>query len=185
MVPSLLMQRQAGVSFIRLAAAILALPFMVVVVVPTLLVVYGQPVDTRWGFEYPLLAVPRVLAAALALAGLALLAWTIGLFATVGKGTLAAWDPTRNLVVAGPYRHVRNPMISGVFLVLAAWSAAFGSLMLLGWAGLFLGVNHLYFLLAEEPGLEKRFGPAYREYSRHVPRWLPRLIPWLPPANED
>ncbi len=180
MVPSLLMQRNDGVSLIRLTTSILALPFVVVVVVPSLLVFFGRPADTRWGFGYPLLAVPRLLAAAVGLVGLGLLAWTIGLFASIGKGTLGAWDPPRNLVVAGPYRHVRNPMISGVFLVLSAWSAAFGSLLLLGWAGLFLCVNHAYFLRFEEPGLANRFGAAYREYARHVPRWIPRLSPWNP-----
>jgi protein-S-isoprenylcysteine O-methyltransferase Ste14 len=40
------------------------------------------------------------------------------LFAKVGQGTLAPWDPTRNLVAVGPYRFVRNPMISGVALML-------------------------------------------------------------------
>jgi protein-S-isoprenylcysteine O-methyltransferase Ste14 len=35
-------------------------------------------------------------------------------------------------------------------------------------------VNHAYFLLAEEPGLERRFGDEYRAYKRAVPRWVPR-----------
>ena len=44
---------------------------------------------------------------------------TIRLFVTVGKGTLAPWNPTQKLVVQGVYRHVRNPMISGVMFILA------------------------------------------------------------------
>ena len=32
--------------------------------------------------------------------------------------------------------------------------------------------------LFEEPGLVKRFSPAYEEYQRHVPRWVPLVRPW-------
>jgi protein-S-isoprenylcysteine O-methyltransferase Ste14 len=33
-------------------------------------------------------------------------------------------------------------------------------------------MNHLYFILSEEPGLERRFGESYAEYKRAVPRWI-------------
>jgi protein-S-isoprenylcysteine O-methyltransferase Ste14 len=111
---------------------------------------------------------------ALALGGFALWAWTVRLFASVGRGTLAPWDPTRNLVAVGPYRHVRNPMISGVLGVLTGEALAFGSVSLVVWAAAFLAVNHVYFLAVEEPGLRRRFGAAYEEYRRSVPRWIPR-----------
>jgi len=32
--------------------------------------------------------------------------------------------------------------------------------------------------LYEEPHLEKLFGDEYREYRRHVRRFIPRLSPW-------
>ena len=43
------------------------------------------------------------------------------------------------------------------------------------WAATFILINHLYFVLFEEPGLEQRFGEPYRAYRASVPRWLPRL----------
>lgn len=49
-------------------------------------------------------------------AGLAMLVWTVVLFDRVGEGTLAIGSPVR-LVVRGPYRHVRNPMMTGVFCI--------------------------------------------------------------------
>jgi protein-S-isoprenylcysteine O-methyltransferase Ste14 len=55
---------------------------------------------------------------ALIAAGLALWLWTLRLFIRIGEGTLAPWDPTRRLVVEGPYRRVRNPMITAVLAVL-------------------------------------------------------------------
>jgi protein-S-isoprenylcysteine O-methyltransferase Ste14 len=45
-------------------------------------------------------------------------------------------------------------------------------------AFLFFAINHVYFILSEEPGLEKRFGQEYLEYKKNVPRWIPRLKPW-------
>jgi protein-S-isoprenylcysteine O-methyltransferase Ste14 len=43
---------------------------------------------------------------------------------------------------------------------------------------IFLLTNMLYFPLVEEKTLQRRFGDAYREYKKNVPRWLPRLRPW-------
>jgi protein-S-isoprenylcysteine O-methyltransferase Ste14 len=111
-------------------------------------------------------------------AGLSLMVSTIRLFDRVGRGTLAPWEPTQRLVVAGPYRRVRNPMISGVLLNLAGEALLFGSASIAAWLACFFAVNHVYFLLSEEPGLERRFGDEYRRYRRAVPRWIPRLRPW-------
>ena len=94
------------------------------------------------------------------------------------------WDPTQRLVVGGIYRHVRNPMHIGVFLVL------FGEGFLLRWtpililATLFLFLHFFYIPFSEERGLEARFGERYRIYKRNVPRWIPRWIPWEPDFSE-
>ena len=103
-----------------------------------------------------------------------MIAWTVALFAGIGQGTLAPWDPTSRLVVRGPYRHVRNPMISGVLCVLLGEAALFGSLAVLAWSGVVFALNAVYFVLVEEPGLRERFGAEYDAYAAHVPRWLPR-----------
>jgi protein-S-isoprenylcysteine O-methyltransferase Ste14 len=112
--------------------------------------------------------------------GLVLMVATIRLFMTVGQGTLAPWNPTQRLVVQGVYRHVRNPMISGVFFILLGEAILAASVPLLGWFLVFVIGNSLYIPLAEEPGLVKRFGAEYEEYRRNVPRWIPRLNPWNP-----
>lgn len=106
-------------------------------------------------------------------AGLGLFAWCLVLFARIGQGTLAPWDPTKRLVAVGPYRRVRNPMISAVAAMLLGEACFFGSALLACWVVLFVLVNHLHFLVSEEPGLERRFGAAYAEYKERVPRWLP------------
>jgi protein-S-isoprenylcysteine O-methyltransferase Ste14 len=133
-------------------------------------------------------ALPVLLGLGLIGAGVALWTWTVRLFARIGKGTLAPWDPTQRLVVAGPYRHVRNPMITAVLSVLLGEAALFGSPVLLAWFGAFFAINWVGFLVYEEPGLERRFGEEYSEYKRHVPRWLPRRKAWTPanpPSDTD
>ena len=115
---------------------------------------------------------------AMAVDGLFLAAWTMTLFDRVGKGTPAPWSPPEKLVVLGPYRHVRNPMNSGMVLILGAEALLLGSWHLAVWMGVFFVVCAIYFPFYEEPGLERRFGDAYRQYKANVPRWIPRLRPW-------
>jgi len=99
-------------------------------------------------------------------------------FGAEGEGTLAPWDPPTNLVVVGPYAYVRNPMISGVLLILVGEALGLRSLPHLEWAGIFFVMNALYIPLIEESGLRARFGAEYEEYARAVPRLIPRPTPW-------
>ncbi len=161
----------------RMMRAILALPTPVMVIVPALLVWAGagtafavRPAGpgTAWFWS----------AVALGLPALALMAATSRLFVVQGKGTPAPWDPPKNFVVAGPYCYVRNPMLAGVVLFLAAESLMLRSWLIAAWACVFFALATIFFVLAEEPGLVRRFGGAYRAYKAHVPRWLPRRTPW-------
>lgn len=164
-------------TLVRHLLSILLLPFMVVVMVPRwLLGAYGSAPD--WGGTQLIGWLSRAAGAVVFAAGFALFAWCVALFARVGRGTLAPWDPTRRLVAVGPYRHVRNPMISGVVAMLAGEALLWRSAPLAIWAGTFLLINYVYFQLSEEPGLERRFGESYRVYRAHVPRWIPRRTPW-------
>ena len=112
------------------------------------------------------------------LMGLAIFIITVSMFIAIGKGTLAPWSPTQKLVVNGIYAHVRNPMISGVFIMLIGQGLVFSSQNILLWAAIFFIINTLYFKLSEEPGLVRRFGEDYLEYRKNVPMWIPRVKPW-------
>ena len=158
---------------LRHLVAILVLPVVMTVVVPSWLLARFD-LDTRWVATSTLSVVMRVLGALLLLAGVVLFSWCVLLFARVGRGTLAPWDPTQRLVAVGPYRYVRNPMISGVAAVLAGEALLTGSWILSLWFLLFVAFNYAYFVFVEEPGLERRFGEPYREYKARVPRWIPR-----------
>jgi protein-S-isoprenylcysteine O-methyltransferase Ste14 len=101
-------------------------------------------------------------------------------FAWTGRGTPAPFDPPRRLVVSGLYRYVRNPMYVGMgtFLVgEALFLPAVRYPMLITLAVLYVVVT-AFVMLYEEPVLRAKFGEDYREYCRHVRRWLPRLTPF-------
>jgi protein-S-isoprenylcysteine O-methyltransferase Ste14 len=169
----------------RHARAIALLPVNVTVVVPAVVLTAGKGPNVGWGLDGLMAVLPVLLGLVLSTTGLALGAWTVRLFASIGQGTLAAWDATRHLVVAGPYRYVRNPMITAVLGVLLGEAALFGSPALLIWSATFLAINCMYFVIYEEPGLERRFGEEYHLYKRNVPRWIPRRTPWAPPSTES
>ena len=150
---------------VRQLAAVVLLPGTVAVLVPALLL--GDA-------EHRALAARPRWAGRCSRSASAMIAWTVALFAGVGRGTLAPWDPPERLVVRGPYRYVRNPMITGVVSVLLGEAALFGSPAVLAWAGFVFALNAVYFPLIEEPDLRSRFGADYDAYAAHTPRWLPR-----------
>jgi protein-S-isoprenylcysteine O-methyltransferase Ste14 len=110
------------------------------------------------------------------LAGLGLFFWCNGLFASLGKGTLAPMDAPIFLVKAGPYQWVRNPMYLAVFSVVLGEAMLFHSLWLVGYVLLLGGVTHLFVVKVEEPRLARQFGESYQSYLRTVPRWVPRSL---------
>jgi protein-S-isoprenylcysteine O-methyltransferase Ste14 len=172
--------QQAMVYLLRHLLSILVLPFTVTVIVPLWLLRNDVSRDSAPQVGWVRWLVLGAVAAAL-LIGLTLFISTLARFARTGRGTLAPWDPPRVLVVEGIYRYVRNPMISGVLFILLAEVLLTGSRRILLWFTLFLMMNLVYIPLLEEPGLLARFGERYRLYKKNVPRWLPRVKPWIPP----
>lgn len=177
----------------RLARIIVGYVFslaMFTVVIPAAVIVLGLWVELWLGLWHPQrsgLVVEvvastglRLLACALGAWGLWWMAWSWWCLAIVGKGHpteafgVEITPVTRQLVSAGPYAYTRNPMVFGYFCVLMGIAVACGSLgmaMAIAVVGAVGWINIIYF---EEPRLERRFGDAYREYKRRVPRLRPR-----------
>lgn len=161
---------------IRHLIAIVALPISAAVLVPIW-------IARRYAIAYHLPAVSwealfQIMGVAILAVGLVLFSASLYHFATQGRGTLAPWDPPSFLVVRGPYRYVRNPMISGVIFILVGEACLLESLPNALWAALFIAINLIYIPLVEEPGLVARFGEPYRRYQQGVPRFIPRVHPW-------
>jgi protein-S-isoprenylcysteine O-methyltransferase Ste14 len=92
------------------------------------------------------------------------------------RGTPVPFNPPRELVVAGPYRWSRNPMMTGLLAALLGGafllrSAALAAILV---PALALAM-YLVIRFVEEPELEQRFGEAYRRYRAATPRFVPRL----------
>lgn len=104
-------------------------------------------------------------------AGLALWGWSLVLF----KGKGVPFNPPRELVVAGPYAWVRNPMLTGVFSTLLGLGFILNSvsLVFLGTPA-FIVLNVIVLKILEEPELERRFGTSYNDYRQRVPMFFPR-----------
>lgn len=152
---------------------IFLLPVNVTVVIPYVLFQYVSNENIIEDNSWIL-----VLGALLVIAGLLLFSYTVFLFKRKGEGTLAPWDPTNKLVVEGPYRHTRNPMIMGVLTILLGEALFVNALVILLWAVFFFIMNTIYFQFIEEPKLEQKFGESYLHYKNNVPRWIPKRKPY-------
>jgi protein-S-isoprenylcysteine O-methyltransferase Ste14 len=92
------------------------------------------------------------------------------------KGTPVPVNPPPKLVTDGPYAYSRNPMMTGLFMVMAGIGILFGSITLTFiMTPLFVLMSILEFKTIEEPELEKRFGQEYREYKERTPVIIPRI----------
>lgn len=135
--------------------------------------------ERRWGVA---LALPDSAAAALVVAGILLLlaASALGVASAVamarqGRGTPLPGATAHRLVIAGPYRRVRNPMaVAGIAqgvavgLLGASWMVVLYAL-----AGGVLW--HLLVRPEEERDLAERFGEDYARYHADVRCWVPAL----------
>jgi len=107
--------------------------------------------------------------------GLILIFWCLFNFAKV-KGTPVPFNPPPVLVASGPYAYIRNPMLSGIFLLLFGLGFAFQSLSLLFiFTPLFILMNVLEIKMIEEPELEMRLGKDYLDYKRRTPMFFPKV----------
>lgn len=122
---------------------------------------------------------PRMLAGLVVVAlGAALVLACIFNFARHGRGTPAPMDAPRQLVVHGPYRHVRNPMYLGGALTMLGELIRVPSWAFAGYIAFWFAVIWWLVVGYEEPTLRSRFGEAYARYTRHVRRWIPRGRPY-------
>ena len=96
-------------------------------------------------------------------------------FALIGGGTPAPIAPTKILVVKGLHRFVRNPMYTGVALVIGGQAWLFHSRHIAIYMVCMLLTAHLFVLFYEEPTLRKQFGEEYDRYRASVPRWIPKV----------
>jgi protein-S-isoprenylcysteine O-methyltransferase Ste14 len=104
--------------------------------------------------------------------------------AYLGTGTVNNQEMKAGLVMAdGPYRHVRNPLYIGSWLMVAAISVLMpptGALVTMAVLSVFL----IRLIFGEEAFLAGRLGAPYAAYKRAVPRLIPSLFPRVTAGRE-
>jgi protein-S-isoprenylcysteine O-methyltransferase Ste14 len=115
------------------------------------------------------------IATALIAIGGGVTAWSAFHFQKV-KGTPVPFNPPPTLVMTGPYRFVRNPMLTGVFLLLFGIGFAVQSLSLVVlFTPLYILANVWELKEIEEPELVKRLGEDYVAYQQRTPMFIPGM----------
>jgi len=115
------------------------------------------------------------------LPGLALVAtaflvmlWIMGMHLAAASETVKLEGTPTYLLRRGPYKFSRNPLFLAEMVVWLGWAIFFGSLPVFIAFLLLVLLLNLAVIRYEEPHLQARFGEAYLQYRREVPRWLGR-----------
>jgi protein-S-isoprenylcysteine O-methyltransferase Ste14 len=98
---------------------------------------------------------------------------TIGQGGPLEIGNLEISPKTKNLVVSGPYKYTRNPMLFGTLLIYLAFALFINSI-----TSVVLVVAIFVFMLTvvvkmEEKRLFEDFGNQYEEYRKTVSMFIP------------
>jgi protein-S-isoprenylcysteine O-methyltransferase Ste14 len=79
------------------------------------------------------------------------------------------------LTVTGPYARTRNPLYLGSALLALGAAVAARSLISAGILAAYFVIFYSAVMRKEEVELRKRHGPAFDDYARTVPLFIPRL----------
>ncbi len=88
------------------------------------------------------------------------------------RTTLHPTEQPNSLVTTGPFRISRNPFYVGYLLVALGVATILGSLLAFFGPLVFLVWINSKVIPTEEHNLEQVFDQRYREYKKHVRRWL-------------
>lgn len=130
-------------------------------------------IDVSAAWSAPLVG----LGVAILLLGSALGLWSAATMASRGSGTPLPSAMPNRLVVAGPYRFVRNPMALGSIAQGVGLGLALSSWMVVVYALSGAVLWNIVVRPVEERDLEARFGQPYERYRDELRCWLPTLRP--------
>jgi protein-S-isoprenylcysteine O-methyltransferase Ste14 len=117
-----------------------------------------------------LIAVPLIIA------GLLMIGWPMFYFFRM-KGTPVPFSPPPKLITNGPYAYSRNPMVTGIFILLFGLGCRWNSFsMVFLFTPVFIVLNAVEIKMIEEPELEKRLGKEYVEYKKRTPMFFPGIF---------
>lgn len=106
----------------------------------------------------------------------AFLAGSCVIYFLKNKGTPVPLNPPPQLITDGPYAYTRNPMLSGLFMILFGFGFLCNSVTLTFIVTpVFILLNLIELKKIEEPELVKRLGDEYIEYRKKTPMFIPKI----------
>jgi protein-S-isoprenylcysteine O-methyltransferase Ste14 len=133
--------------------------------------------STRYGWADGRPGAWNLLALILVVAGIASTVWMITLHFLASPGSFLELRPAQKLLTPGPYAFSRNPMYLFELAFWFGWALFYGSIAVLLGFLFWLTLFNFVIVPWEERDLEARFGEAYRQYEKAVPRWLGKPKP--------
>ena len=127
----------------------------------------------------PITGLRLTMAVGLSLFGLLFALWSGVVQNIVGRGGplevagIEVSPKTQNLVVTGPYKYTRNPMLFGACVYYYAVAVYLNSVIAVAAVVLFMTFMLILVKLTEEPRLLKEFGKDYEEYRQRVSMFVP------------
>jgi protein-S-isoprenylcysteine O-methyltransferase Ste14 len=118
--------------------------------------------------------IQTIVAIVVAFAGLAMRGIVIGL-AYIKRGGLNKKVYAENLVTEGMFSLCRNPLYVGNMLIYAGEFLMFGNFTCFIIGTLSFWFIYECIIATEENYLKNKFGDAYKEYCKDVPRWIPKF----------
>ena len=109
----------------------------------------------------------------LSVVGAAVWIWSFATIPSLSSGHYVL--PAQALVTRGPYARVRHPIYAAVVVLWLSVASAFGSLLVLGVAVLYVLPAYWLYARAEETMMLVHFGTAYRQYQTRSGRLVPRI----------
>jgi protein-S-isoprenylcysteine O-methyltransferase Ste14 len=143
-------------------------------IIAPVVIYISAPQQMEWA-ALPLPVGWRWFGVGLGLVGIFLLLWV---HHTLGKNfsVPGVMKEKQSLVTAGPYKWVRHPMYTVIFLVTVVYFLISANWFIgLVWIGWIVGTV-ASMIRDEETALIKKFGEEYRAYMRRTGRFLPRVF---------
>ena len=153
---------------------------LVIVLVPSIIFIISSLFDNVYRLEIiqnPI--IKWVIIIIMFVIGLIYGIWSIIIQNTIGEGgpveigNIEISPKTKNLVVSGPYKNTRNPMLFGAFLIYLAFALFINSITSVALVCAIFVFMLTVIVKMEEKRLLKDFGNQYEEYRKKVSMFIP------------
>jgi protein-S-isoprenylcysteine O-methyltransferase Ste14 len=153
---------------------------LVIVLVPSIIYIITSLFDNMYRIEIIQNTIIRwIIIIILLVIGLIYGIWSVIIQNTVGEGgpveigNIEISPKTKNLVVSGPYKYTRNPMLFGTFLLYLAFALFINSITSVVLVSAIFVFMLTVVVKMEEERLLKDFGNQYEEYRKKVSAFIP------------